>query len=121
VQVVLPSGRGVQGVDVVVGFDRGEPEQGYTQMDGWKLDETERREPRWVQLSMSSYGLNSQRFPIDVKKANALTYTLTPNDIGVVDFRKAPVTIRGDELSLVRNGQTMVFERRSGKADEEGR
>jgi hypothetical protein len=121
VQVVLPSGRGVQGVDVVVGFDSGESEQGYTQTEGWKLEKTERREPRWVQLSMSSYGLTSQRFPIDVKKANAVTYTLTPNDIGVVDLRTAPVTVRGDVLSLVRNGQTMVFERRSGKADEEGR
>jgi hypothetical protein len=121
VQVVLPSGRGVQGVDVVVGFDRGEPEQGYTQTGGWELAKTERREPRWVQLSMPSYGLTSQRFPIDVKKANALTYTLTPNDIGVVDLRTAPVTVRGNALSLVRNGQTIVFERRSGKADEEGR
>jgi hypothetical protein len=121
VQVVLPSGRGVQGVDVVVGFDRGAPEQGYTQTDGWKLDETERREPRWVQLSMSSYGLASQRFPIDVEKANAVTFTLTPNDIGVVDLRTAPVTVKGNVLSLVRNGQTMVFERRSGTTDEEGR
>lgn len=117
-QVVLPTGRGMQGVDVEIGFDRGDPVTGYTQTDGWTLPVTEKREPRWVQLSMSSYGLTSPRFPVDAKKANAITFTLTPNDIGVVDFRYVPATVKGDVLSLDRQGQTMLFERRSGRADE---
>ena len=120
-KVALPSGRGVQGVDVLIGFDRGEPASDYTQTDGWALAKDEKREPRWVQLSMSSYGLTSPRFRVDAKKANRVTYTLTPNDIGVVDLRNAPVTVKGDVLSLGRQGQTMVFERRSGQADGQGK
>lgn len=120
-KVALPSGRGVQGVDVLVGFDRGEPASGYTQTDGWALARDEKREPRWVQLSMSSYGLTSPRFPVDAKKANSITYTLTPNDIGVVDLRTAPVTVKGDVLSLARQGQMMLFERQSGQTDGQGK
>jgi hypothetical protein len=120
-KVALPSGRGVQGVDVLVGFDRGESASGYTQTDGWALAKDEKREPRWVQLSMSSYGLTSPRFPVDATKANSMTYTLTPNDIGVVDLRNAPVTVEGDVLSLGRQGQTMLFERRSGQTDGQGK
>ncbi|TXC71345.1 hypothetical protein FSB78_10630 [Sphingomonas ginsenosidivorax] len=119
VKVALPSGRGVQGVDVLVGFDRGEPASDYTQTDGWALAKDEKREPRWVQLSMSSYGLTSPRFPIDAKKANLISYTLMPNDIGVVDLRNAPITVKGDMLSLGRQGQTMLFKRRSGQTDEQ--
>ena len=116
--VVLPSGGGVQGVDVSVGFDRGAVVEGYTQTDGWTMPEDEQREPRWVQLSMSSYGLTSPRFPVDTKKANVLTYTLTPNDFGVVDLRAAPVRVTGEVLSLTREGRTMLFEKRGGKADD---
>jgi len=120
-KVALPSGRGVQGVDVLIGFDRGEPASDYTQTDGWALAKDEKREPRWVQLSMSSYGLTSPRFPVDARKANRVTYTLAPNDIGVVDLRNASVTAKGDVLSLGRQGRTMVFERRSGQADGRGK
>ncbi len=120
-QVVLPSGRGVQAVDVVVGFDSGDPEQGYTQTEGWQLPEDEKRKPQWVQLSMSSYGLVSPRFSIDVSRANALTFTLTPNDIGTVDLRNANVMVKGNVISLVRDGRTMTFERGGGRSDAKGR
>lgn len=120
-KVALASGRGVPGLDVLVGFDRGAPASGYTQTDGWELAKDEKREPRWVQLSMSSYGLTSPRFPVDARKANSITYTLTPNDIGVVDLRNAPVTVMGDVLLLGRQGQTMLFERRSDQTDGQGK
>jgi hypothetical protein len=120
-KVALPSGRGVQGVDVLVGFNRGEPASDHTQTDGWALAKDEKSEPRWVQLSMSSFGLTSPRFPVDARKANRVTYTLAPNGIGVVDLRNASVTAKGDVLSLGRQGQTMVFERRSGQADGQGK
>jgi hypothetical protein len=119
VGVVLPSGRGVPAVDVMVGFDGGEPEQGYTQTDGWQLAKGEKRRPRWVQVSMSTYGLISPRFPVDVRKANALTFMLTPNDIGPAGLRTA-VTVKGNVLTLGRDGRTMTFERGSGKLDAKG-
>jgi hypothetical protein len=117
--VALPSGRGAQGVDVSVGFDRGETVQGYTQTDGWTLPKEEARVPRWVQLSMLSYGLTSPRFAVDVGKANAVTYILTPNDFGVVDLRNARVTVDAGTLSLEREGNRMLFERQDARSDAE--
>ncbi len=110
-KVTIPSGRGVPGVDLVVGFDTGDPLEGYTQSDGWTLPADEKREPRWVMFSMSSYGLRSARFPIDARTANALAYILTPNDIGVVNFAKVNVMADGNGLTVIREGQSMRYEK----------
>ena len=113
-RVTLPTGQGVEGVNVVVGFDQGEPAEGYTQTDGWTLPGGDSRKPRWVQLSMPAYGLSSPRFPVDTAAANAVDYVLTPNDFGVVDLRTASVTRDGDALVLNRGGQGMRYERQGG-------
>ena len=42
---------------------------------------------------MPIYQLKSQRFAIDVSKGNELTFVLTPNDLGVVDFSAMPVDV----------------------------
>ncbi len=108
-KVTTPSGRGVPGVDLIVGFDAGSLVEEYTQANGWTLPADEKREPRWVTLSMSSYGLHSARFPIVAQTANAMTYILTPNDIGVVNFAAVNVTMEGESLTVMREGQSMRF------------
>lgn len=110
-QVVTPSRRGVPGIDLVVGFDKGETEEGYTQATGWTLPTDHKGEPRWVMFSMKSYGLRSARFAIDLRAANALTYVLAPNDIGLVDAGTMIVTTDHDGLTVVRDEQPMRFER----------
>ena len=60
---------------------------------------------------MSSYGLRSARFPINARTANALTYILTPNDIGVVNFAKVNVIADGNGLTVIREGQSMRYEK----------
>ncbi|MGI4945542.1 MAG: hypothetical protein ACRYHQ_34085 [Janthinobacterium lividum] len=107
--VATPKGDGVPGVDLVIGFDAGESTDGYTQADGWALPKEEKRVPRWVELSMESYGLKSPRFPINQNEANVLAFVLTPNDIGVIDLSDTVVDISGRELIVHRHGGTMRF------------
>lgn len=112
VTVVTPAGRGVEGVDIAIDFDRGATEQAYTQTDGWTLPATDKRRARFVTLSMSSYGLQSPRFPV-ANGANALTFVLTPNDFGVVDFTGVEVTIDKEDLVVRRQGSEMRYARRA--------
>ena len=109
--VATPNGNGVPGVDLVVGFDAGETIDDYTQADGWSLPKEEKRVPRWVELSMESYGLQSLRFPINQDEANVLTFVLTPNDIGVIDLSDTMVDVSGRDLIIHRHGGTMLFSR----------
>lgn len=111
VKVVWPDGRGVAGVDLRVGFAEGPPVEDYTQEEGWALTREETRTPRWVELAVAMHGLASPRFPIDPARANALTFTLTPNDLGVVDFATVPVELKGDRLLLHRGGAVLAYRR----------
>jgi hypothetical protein len=86
IAVKWPDGRGIALIDLRVGFDTGAPAEGYTQDDGWTLDPAETRTPRWVELGLDMYGIGYTRFPIDPAKGNALAFTLTPNDLGVMDM-----------------------------------
>jgi hypothetical protein len=86
VSVKWPDGRGVALIDLRVGFDTGAPVEGYTQDYGWTLDPAETRTPRWVELGLDMYGIGYTRFPIDLAHGNSLAFTLTPNDLGVMDF-----------------------------------
>ncbi|QNA82742.1 hypothetical protein G4G27_01000 [Sphingomonas sp. So64.6b] len=110
-KVIAPKGRGVAGVDLVVGFDDGGTVQDYTQVYGWTVPDEEKRAPRWVQFSLESYGLRSPRFPVDRNVANTLTFILTPNDFGVVDFTGVPVEVDSDSLVIHREGGDMRFRR----------
>lgn len=108
-KVQWPNGRGIAGVDFVLGFEAGDPIDGYTQEDGWVLEPTERRRPTWVQFSLAMYGLESQRFPIDARRANSLTFTLEPHDLGIVDFEKTAVDLTDDGLVMHRGGGELIY------------
>ncbi len=110
-KVIVPKGRGVAGVDLVVGFDDGDTVQDYTQVYGWTMPAEEKRAPRWVQFSLDSYGLRSPRFTIDLNVANTLTFILMPNDFGVVDFTGLPVEVDSNSLVIHRDGGDMRFRR----------
>ncbi|MGF7147119.1 hypothetical protein FHS96_000728 [Sphingomonas zeicaulis] len=107
VSVTWPDGQGIAGIDVTVGFDSGEPATGYTQEDGWTLPADESRMPRWIRLDEPVHGIVSPEFRIDPAAGNALVFKLEPNDLGMFDFRDAPVEIDGDEL-LVHRGEGRI-------------
>jgi len=111
VKVVSPGGGGIAGVDLRVGFAEGPPVEAYTQEDGWTLSAEERRAPRWVELAVAMHGLASPRVPIDPETANLLTFTLTPNDLGVLDFTAIPVELKGDRLLVHRGGGVLSYRR----------
>lgn len=109
IRVVWPNGRGVAGTDLRVGFAEGDPVDDYTQEDGWALSPEERRKPSWVELSLHMFGLPPTRFPIDVERANALTFLLTPNDLGTFDFQDMPADFEPGRLVLRRGQSRMVY------------
>lgn len=111
VTVASPEGRGLAGVDVRIGFDQGEPVESYTQEDGWALPAGETRRPRWIELAVPMHGLASPRFPIDLASGNALSFTLVPNDLGVIDFADVRVEIAGKALIVHRGPARLRFER----------
>lgn len=102
VKVSGPGGGGIAGIDVEVGFDGGEPVEGYTQEYGWSLPEGERRAPRWIELSLPIPGSAPQRFAVDLSQGNALAFTLAPNDLGVLDFADLIVEREGSDLLVHR-------------------
>ena len=111
VKVSSPSGAGIAGVDLRIGFDQGEPVDSYTQEDGWSLPDDEKRIPRWIELSVPMHGLASPRFPIDLAGGNALAFTLVPNDLGKVDFTGVRVEVEKKALIVHRGGGRLRYER----------
>lgn len=109
VKVTWPNGRGVALIDLRVGFDKGEPATGYTQNYGWTMASDEKRVPRWIEFALPMYALQSQRFTIDAAKANDLTFVLTPNDLGTVDFERLPLTIGDARLVMHRFESELVY------------
>jgi hypothetical protein len=105
-----PDDRGIPGMDFRVDFDSGAPFVDYINNDeGWRLDPSETRKPIAVTLSLTIYGLVSQRFPIDTAKANDLTFVLTPNDLGKYDFEDTPLDLAPGKLVWHRNGHPIDY------------
>jgi hypothetical protein len=109
VKVVWPDGRGVAGTDLRVGFAEGDPVDDYTQENGWSLSSDERRTPIWVEVSLQMFGLPATRFTIDVERANALTFLLTPNDLGTFDFQGMRADLAPGRLVLHRGEGRLVY------------
>ena len=108
--VTNPAGRGIASVHFTLGFDTGPPVKGYTQDHGWSLDERDKRIPRWIELSVPIYKLRSPRFPIDLSTGNEVTFILTPNDLGTIDFTGMQIDIQPHRLIMHRDGALITFE-----------
>jgi hypothetical protein len=98
--VSWPNGDGIAGIDFKIGFDSGEPAQGYTQYYGWTLDPSDKRHPLWIELSEPMHRIGPKRFPIPDPNTRTLRFTLMPNDLGIADFQGTRVTVEGDRLVL---------------------
>jgi hypothetical protein len=111
VKVVWPDGRGIAGVDVRVGFDEGSPIEGYTQEGGWSLSTGEKRPAKWIELEVPMHQLRSQRFQIKATEGNALSFVLTPNDLGLVDFSNLLLEHHSGKLVMHRSGAELTYAR----------
>lgn len=111
--VTWPDGGGIAGVDFRMGFDSGEPLEGYTQSYGWSMPDNETRVPRWVELSVPMHQLTSGRIMLDDHDHDhrAVRIILTPNDLGVVNFEAACLEEDADTVILHRKEGDMRFVR----------
>lgn len=109
--VTWPGGRGVPGVDFVIGFDRGEPLTGYTQYDGWTMPEGDARVPRWVELHEPIHRIAAPRFELTADDRGKLRVILVPNDMGTADFAPACAEPTEEGLILHRTEGDMRFVR----------
>jgi len=87
--VTWPNGEAIPGVDFVIGFDSGEPAEGYTQYYGWTMPDDDKRIPRWVEVREPVYGITASRFQLTEADGGKLRVNLVPNDIGIVDLEGA--------------------------------
>jgi len=112
--VALPNGRGIAGVDFVIGFDSGDPVTGYTQEYGYTLPPDESRAPRWIELHEPIYDISAPRFTLASADHGKLRVLLTPNDVGTVDFEQACLDPTPEGVVLHRREGDMPFKRSSG-------
>ncbi len=108
--VTWPNGHGIALVDFVIGFDSGEPLRGYTQDYGWSMPEGDTRQPRWIELGVRMFQLQSPRFALDGQKT--IRAVLTPKDLGTVDFQDHCLEARGKGFVLHRPGGDLRLVRR---------
>lgn len=113
IRVLAPNGRDVPGIDLTIEFDTGEPLTSYLAGGPWSLPPEERRTPRFVTFSKTSYRLQSDRLPLNVRAGTIATFKLIPNDFGVADLTGSYAEIDGDGLILHRPEGVMRFRRAS--------
>ena len=107
------AGKPVQGVDLSIEFDTGQPVDSYTTGDGTVVAAGDKRQPRFITFAWPSYGLRPVRFAVDGNKANSLSFVFNPNDFGVVDLTGLVVETDKDGISLHRDGGIMHFNKGS--------
>jgi hypothetical protein len=113
--VTWPNGRGIPGVDFIIGFDSGDPAEGYTQVYGWTMPEGDKRIPHWVELREPIYGITAPRYELTEADGGKLRVVVAPNDIGVVDFDNACAEKTEGGLTLHRAEGDMEFVRSGGE------
>lgn len=106
--VTWPDGRDAVGTDLRIDFDTGPPLVTYVGgPDAWTMPAEETRKPVAVTLALGMFGVESQRFPIDPAKANDLSFLITPNDLGKVDFQNLVLDVEPGRL-LMHRGQGLL-------------
>lgn len=109
--VTWPNGRGIPGVDFVIGFDSGDPVEGYTQTDGWTMPDDDNRVPRWVEVNEPIYDITAPRYELTKADGGKLRVIIVPNDLGLVNFENACAEKTDRGLTLHRTQGRMRFVR----------
>lgn len=106
--VTWPDGAGIPAVDFQLDFASGESVTGYTQSYGWSRDLGGRR-PISVRVSEPFFGTVSPPIPLPDRDHIRVTIILTPNDMGVADFRDVPAKLEGEALMLHWRGRAIPY------------
>lgn len=113
--VTWPNGEGIPGVDFTIGFDSGDPAEGYTQYYGWTMPEDDTRIPRWVEVREPIYDITAPRYELTEADGGKLRVIIVPNDIGVVNFEGACAEKTERGVTLHRAEGDMRFVRLGGE------
>lgn len=106
--VSWPDGRGIAGIDFLIGCADGAVMEGYTQSYGWTPSGGMCLEPQWIELSDPFHRVRSPRYPIASGELS-LRFTFVPNDMGTVDLTGATVTFADEAVILHRAEGDMRF------------
>jgi hypothetical protein len=106
--VTWPDGNGIPAVDFQLQFAEGESVSGYTQSSGWSRD-LEGRRPTAIRVSEPFFGTVSPVIPLPDQDHIRVTIVLTPNDMGVADFRETRLTNEGGNLVLHWRGRDIAY------------
>lgn len=109
--VTWPNGRGIAGVDFIIGFDDGDPVEDYTQVYGWTMPDDDKRVPRWVEVREPIYGISAPRYELSQADGGKLRMVIEPNDMGMVNFEDACAEQTERGLTLHRAEGDMRFVR----------
>jgi len=110
VQVTGPDGSRMSWpVDVVLTYADGTEAEGYTQPYGYIPDIPENTKITAVKLGLAMFGLVSPPFPVDLARANDLTFRLVPNSLGQPPFKDQPLLIESDDLVMLRGDGRLTY------------
>lgn len=115
--VTWPNGRGIAGIDFLIGFEEGEPIDGYTQEYGWSMPRDDPRVPQWIEVSEPIYRIAAPRFDLAPHDNGRLHLVLVPNDLGTADFDGACLEETEDGAVLHRGEYDMRFKRMTSGED----
>lgn len=114
VQVTGPDGSRMSWpVDVLLTDADGTETEGYTQPYGYIPDLPEGARITAVRLGLAVFGFVSDPFPVDLARANDLTFRLVPNSLGQPPFRDQPLDIEGDDLVMPRGDARLTYRKTS--------
>ncbi|WP_448661784.1 hypothetical protein ACG3SL_14025 [Sphingomonas sp. CJ20] len=111
IRLLAPNGQDIPGIDLLIGFDKGEPLESYVAGGPWSLPAGEGRVPQSVTFFKRAYRIQSARLPLRAQAGTIATFRLIPNDFGVVDLTGAYLEADGTDLILHRPEGEMRFRR----------
>lgn len=114
VQVTGPDGNRMSWpVDVLLTYADGTETEGYTQPYGYIPNLPEDTKITAVKLGLAMFGFISPPFPVDLARANDLTFRLVPNSLGQPPFKDQPLLIEGDDLVMLRGDGRLTYRKPS--------
>jgi hypothetical protein len=114
VQVTGPDGSPMSWpVDVVLTLAKGHEVQGYTQSYGYRPSLGKDIRVTSLRLGLGVFDFLSAPFPVDLARANDLTFRLVPNSLGQPPFKDQPLLIEGDDLVMLRGNERLTYRKQS--------
>lgn len=114
VQVTGPDGSPMNWpVDVILTLAEGHEVQGYTQSSGYMPSLGKGIRVTSLRLGLGVFDFVSSPFPVDLARANDLTFRLVPNSLGQPPFKDQPLLIEGEDLVMLRGGDRLTYRKQS--------